>query len=474
VALFLGAHIALALALLNLGPGAATAHAGLTVVAAAAACGLARRAEPGVAVAAYLAGCDVLWRMAEARVPWELAKYLLGLVAIIGLVRFVPRPRRLGLPLLFVALLVPGAWITVERLGFGSAFEPLSFNLAGLVALALVFALATNLWTTRGALVDVCWVALGPVLTVTVLAWSSTRGLSPEDFEAGASNLLASGGFGPNQVSTLIGFGALLVGFLIAWDRRAGLKTAAGLLLVWFVVEAGLTFSRGGLLNVSVGLLLAAPHLVLDRRRAVRFIGLVLAGVGVVTLIVIPTAQQLTGDRFAERFTSFTTTLRRDIAREDVRVFLEEPAFGVGVGEAVAARDLDEPLASHTEYTRLLSEHGVLGLLALATLAAMAVQAYRRQQSLLTRAWAIALIGWALASMIHTSTRTAAPSFAFGFAALVVAVRPEEQLRRGQNRGGRLSRRAATPSAKSGPLTISPSSRSDSATAVPTSPWRSA
>ena len=43
-----------------------------------------------------------------------------------------------------------------------------------------------------------------------------------------------------------------------------------------------------------------------------------------------------------------------------------------------------------------------------------------------------------------------------------------------QNVGGRFSVRAATPSAKSGPRTISSSRRSDSETAVPTSPWRSA
>jgi O-Antigen ligase len=434
VLVFLGAHVGLAALVLGGGATVATAHAYLTVAGAILICALARSPQIVVALAAYVAGCDVFWRMSQAHVPWELGKYLLAGVAVAGLIRFVPRPQRIGLPVVFVALLVPGSWITVEALGFDAAIDPLSFNLAGLVALALLVMLTGNLWSTRMGLVDVLWVCLGPIVTVTALAWSGARGLSPDDFQAGASSLLASGSYGPNQVSTVVGLGSLLVGFLIAFDRRMILKVLAGLLLVWFVTEAGLTFSRGGLLNVSVALVLAGPHLAFDRRRAIRFLGLALACAGVLAVVVIPTAQQLTGDRFGERYTSFTTTLRRDIAVADLHVFFENPVLGVGVGRAVAERDLDEPLATHTEYTRMLAEHGILGVLALITLAAMAVRSYRRQDTLLNRAWAIALLGWAMSSMVHTATRTASVSFAFGLAGLVLASAPEERLRRRRRR----------------------------------------
>src|SRR4029453_3495772 len=141
-----------------------------------------------------------------------------------------------------------------------------------------------NLWSTQRALVDALWIALGPVVIVTALAWASTRGLTAQDFSSTTSNILSSANFGPNQVATVIGFGAVLTGFLIAWAQPTFLKVLSGGMLVWFVSEAGLTFSRGGLLNVAVGLALAGPLLVLDRQRRVRFLGGLLAGIGIVVL----------------------------------------------------------------------------------------------------------------------------------------------------------------------------------------------
>jgi O-Antigen ligase len=409
-----------AAAYLTLGQPIGTAHAALTVAGVLVICTLSRRPADFVALAGYVASCDVFWRMSAADTPWELGKYLLGAVSIVGLVRFAPRPKRIGMPMLFVALLVPGAWLAVRDLGFSTAFEAMSFNLAGPVALALVVALTTNLWSTQRALVDALWIALGPVVIVTALAWASTRGLTAQDFSSTTSNILSSGNFGPNQVSTVIGFGAVLTGFLIAWAQPTFLKVLSGGMLVWFVSEAGLTFSRGGLLNVAVGLALAGPLLVLDRQRRVRFLGVLLAGIGIVVLVVIPSAQHFTDGQFGERYTTFNTTLRRDIAAADLKLFADNPVLGVGVGEAPAQRDLEEPLATHTEYTRLLSEHGVLGLLALGTLVAMAVRSFRRQHGHLYRAWAIALVGWSMASMAHTATRSATFAFAFGLAGLVV------------------------------------------------------
>ena len=37
-------------------------------------------------LAGYIVGCEVLWRMSEARVPWETGKY--GTVMVLGLVLF--------------------------------------------------------------------------------------------------------------------------------------------------------------------------------------------------------------------------------------------------------------------------------------------------------------------------------------------------------------------------------------------------
>jgi hypothetical protein len=75
-------------------------------------------------------------------------------------------------------------------------------------------------------------------------------------------------------------------------------------------------------------------------------------------------------------------------------------------------------VASHTEFTRLLSEHGTFGLLALLVLVAVAGLAYLRAPSALEKAWVSAFSGWAFIEMSHSAMRIMAISFLFGLAVI--------------------------------------------------------
>ena len=68
-----------------------------------------------------------------------------------------------------------------------------------------------------------------------------------------------------------------------------------------------------------------------------------------------------------ERFRDLDTTGRLGAATTDLQVFSENPILGVGVGRSIEFHDTIEgiSLAAHTEYTRLLAEHGLFGLLAI-------------------------------------------------------------------------------------------------------------
>ena len=61
------------------------------------------------------------------------------------------------------------------------------------------------------------------------------------------------------------------------------------------------------------------------------------------------------------------TTGREDIARADLEVWFDNPVLGVGPGVAkeYRAATFGRAAAAHTEFTRLLAEHGILGLVAL-------------------------------------------------------------------------------------------------------------
>jgi hypothetical protein len=71
---------------------------------------------------------------------------------------------------------------------------------------------------------------------------------------------------------------------------------------------------------------------------------------------------------------------------------------------------------SHTEYTRLLAEHGVFGILAMFCLFALALRAIRGAPDLASRGISAAMIIWALLFMSIYATRLAAPAFVFGLA----------------------------------------------------------
>ena len=81
--------------------------------------------------------------------------------------------------------------------------------------------------------------------------------------------------------------------------------------------------------------------------------------------------------------------------------------------------------STHTEYTRLLAEHGVLGLLAAGLLIVMAVGAYRSALGDWNRLLTVALVVWAAVTMSHSATRTASVAFCFALANLRAA--PDDQ-----------------------------------------------
>ncbi|MEM7288002.1 MAG: hypothetical protein AAF480_16745, partial [Actinomycetota bacterium] len=75
-------------------------------------------------------------------------------------------------------------------------------------------------------------------------------------------------------------------------------------------------------------------------------------------------------------------------------------------------------------FTRLLAEHGLLGLVALGVLGIIAAQNLRGRVELWEQAWSLALMVWTAAAMTNAAMRIGAMSLAFALAA-ARAVAPE-------------------------------------------------
>jgi O-antigen ligase len=379
---------------------------------------LGRRPALAISAVAYIAGSEVLWRMTGTGLFWELGKYGASLILLLLFFR-VPHRTTSWAVLLYLGLLMPSAAITIQELGLSAARDAISFNLSGPLSLAVAILFFSSIQAADIDLEAVVFGVLAPTVGVLAICSYSTLTAGSIHFYA-ESNYITSGGFGPNQVSAVLGLGALLSLFIALQRSQLWLRLAFISLTLWFLVQGVLTFSRGGVINAIICMAFVAVHLVRQPRvRATVMVVLVLfTFLG--TTVILPRLNEWTGGALRERYTSTATGLRQTLAEEELELWKEHPILGVGPGMSKYYRTdiVGFEVASHTEFTRLLSEHGLLGLLALLVLVGIAATAYFRAPTALEKAWVAALSAWAFIEMSHSAMRIAAISILFGLATL--------------------------------------------------------
>jgi O-antigen ligase len=420
--MFLCAHIPLAV-LMRQSTVIATLHA-LGVTAVALWWALSRRSVVRAAYAgSYIMGAEVLWRMNHARVFWEYGKYAVIAVFVVALWR---THRRAGppLPLLYFVLLLPSVLLTVLDAGISRAVDQFSFNLSGPLALVVSAWFFSRLRLSSVELYRLLLMPIGPAIGIAALAAFS---IATSNIEFGRqSNIGASGGFGPNQVSSALGLGALLA-FLCVMKRQAsgGYRAVMFASMIGLAAQSALTFSRGGLYNAGIGAALAFLCLLRDAGSRIKALLILALLAGVIHYVLWPQLDAFTGGHLTSRFQDTGTTGRAEIVHADLQIWRSHPLFGVGPGQAKELRErYVRSTAAHTEFTRLVAEHGLLGLGSLLLLLAMAARNLRRARTPVAKAVASSVIGWSFFYMLNAGMRTVAPSFLLGltFARLL----PEE------------------------------------------------
>ena len=424
--IFVALHVPLALAL-KLIPHLSALHALISLAIAITL--VVRRYPMGWVVAgcAYLVGSETLWRMTDASVFWEFGKYALLLVVVTTLC--LRRPRITSyLPIFYLALLVPGASLTmmaVMSLGMGELRQRLSFDLSGPVAYTVCSLFLLGRKLSPEEVLRCLTVMLAPIAGVATL---TLFGIGTTDVEFGASsNFDASGGFGPNQVAVVLALG-MVACFLLLTGKKENLiwKGMLAGLIVWFGIQSALTFSRSGLYYAVAAMLAGTAFLVMDMRRFFLVVSLGLALLGVGKFVIFPRLDAFTNGALGARFESTDLTGRGDLMKGDLLVFLKHPVFGIGVGMARDARAeaVGVKNKSHTEFTRLLSEHGLLGATALVLMLVMGVRSTAFQTPGWPRAFSASLVVFALVFMVGSGMRLAIPSFLLAFAGVRIC-RPQ-------------------------------------------------
>lgn len=413
--LFIALHIPLAL-LMNAAPLVATVHA-----LAALAVGLwlavsSRDAWKITGAAAYIVGAEVLWRMTGAGVFWEFGKY--AVVAVLGMALLRMRKwKSAGLPLLFFGLLAVSIPFTLYSLSLSQARQEISFNLSGPLCLAVSALFFTQIKLDWDARQKIAGCITAPILGIAALCVYGIATATEIIFTT-ESNFTTSGGYGPNQVSAVLGLGALPLILVALQTRRNSIRWAALLAAMSLAVLSGLTFSRGGLYNLAAAVLVAAVFLIRYPRLRATFLPIALLTAFIGGFYLFPRLNEYTGGMFGARFADTDPTNRLDIMQSELEIWKQSPILGVGPGIAkyISADEFGMKIAAHTEYTRILAEHGIPGILSILLLIAFAIRAVIKAPAGMAQAWTAALLAWPLVEMTHAAMRIAAIGFVFGLA----------------------------------------------------------
>lgn len=112
-------------------------------------------------------------------------------------------------------------------------------------------------------------------------------------------------------------------------------------------------------------------------------------------------------------------TGREDVAKGEIDVFLANPFFGVGVGKGVEVRKAEtgDGTLSHDEITRMLAEHGTLGIIGLLILFFTPLFLYIENKF---NMYLLCFVAFWFLTINHAAMRTAAPAFVYSLSLINV------------------------------------------------------
>lgn len=380
-------------------------------------------------VSAYIVSAEVLLRMRDGMILNEFGKYSVLVFMFLGMYysSFLIKGFWYWF---FIFLLIPGVVLSVFTMDYNTDIrKAIAFNLSGPVCLGVASVYCFQRKITLQKLIDLIRFFSLPLISIAVYLFLYTPSVR-EVVTGTQSNFETSGGFGPNQVSTILGFGIFVFFAQFLLNSKNTLFKLLNLALTLIFAFRGIvTFSRGGVLTgtVMVVLLLVVVFFQLNssNKAKVFLIAIVsfLGAVGVWGYSSIQT-NGLINKRYAnqdakgrEKESKFTG--REVLFESEIDMFLENPFMGVGVGRNKEIRKKETGIvsASHNELTRMLAEHGTFGILGLLILFLTPLILYARHPQHLM---AFSFYAFWLLTINHAAMRLAAPAFIYSLSLLRV------------------------------------------------------
>ena len=388
---------------------------------------------------AYIVGAEVLFRMSGGMLFYELPKYSVLLFLTTGLI-VEQRKHHVSVSyLVYILLLLIG--IAFVDIPFNESIrKAIAFNLSGPVLLGISAIYFYRRKFSIDSVLNMLFLMVLPVISMLSLLYFRTPDFNEISF-GGAANYETSGGYGPNQFATLLGLGVFVVGLHLFFKKRIlSLFFMDVFLLLYLIFRGLLTFSRGGMLTAIIALAAFSFFYITSRedkfKSIVKYAGLVVL-FGIALWVY---TSNITGGMLTNRYTNKNaagitkkdiSTGRVDLFKTELDTFFDNPFFGIGVGGGKYHRVelLGKEAASHNEISRLLGEHGIIGLIILFLLMIIPVRNIL-SQPYLARAFLIAFFLFWFLTINHSAMRIAFPGFIYGLSVAIITINEKSTVHR--------------------------------------------
>ena len=389
------------------------------------------RNHEALLVAAYVVGSEVLLRMTGGNITYEFSKY--GVMIFIFLGMYYSGFSRGATPYwFFLLLLVPSVVLSTFVINFDTNLRnTIAFNISGPVCLAIA-----SLYTYRRRIsleqVNTILLCIGlPIISCTIYLIFYTPNI--QDVVTGTqSNFETSGGFGPNQVATFLGLGMFVFFSRIILESRTKFMVILNLIIVFNISYRGMvTFSRGGMITgfLMIVLLLLFLYYKSNYSGKVK-LNYIVVIIGIAMMGIWGYTSFQTGGLINKRYANQDAagrvkksqfTGREDVAQTEITMFFNNPIFGVGVGKGVEVREVQTGVfvLSHDEITRMLAEHGSLGILGLLILIFTPLVLYLENKF---NMFLLCFVAFWFLTINHAAMRTAVPAFVYSLSLLNVQI----------------------------------------------------
>ncbi len=382
--------------------------------------------------AGYLVGLEIVLRMTKADIFWEFGKYGVILFLITGIIS--KQSGKLKLPfliLIYFLSLLPSIVLT-NYSSFNEWRQIISFNLSGPVTLFISVLYFKGKSVHHENVILILRAVALPILTLSTILLFRLPTLDEIIFSSEANHQF-SGGYGPNQVCSMLGVLIVLIGIskinqFSLFKNQIFDYSILGLC----IIQALLTFSRGGVM-VALASLAFSWIISIKQNKSVKKI--YRYNMLILILIVISLwniAADFTGGIMTDRY---RTTLqvneqgliggssRVEIMLTDIEIFLDNYIMGVGPGMGKYLRikyTYGKIVSAHSEFTRILAEHGIIGLIGIASLGIFTYREYIKRISI-SKVFFICFILVSTLTMSHSAMRLAMPGFLFGLAYVTIS-----------------------------------------------------